>query len=705
MKSLLCLGMIAATVFTSAPAQDRLSYPSTAKVDVVDTYFGTHVADPYRWLEDDTAPAVTEWVSAQNAVTFGYLNAIPFRAALKKRLEQLFDHPRFGSPYRRKGYTIFSKNEGLQNQDVIYVQSKKDTTPRVLLDPNSFSTDGRAKLASVTYSADMRYLAYGVSEGGSDWVTIYVMELATRTLLPDRLRWIKFGSAAWKGDGFYYSRYDAPTDTARQLSSMNQAQKVYYHRVGTSQSEDLLVHADPEHPQRMLGVGLSDDERFEVLWKTEPGHNGNAFAVRDNERNDRDFRPIVNTFDDHVAPFDHVAGKLLVQTNRGAPNGRVVLIDPDRPAPEHWKDIVPEKEYPIAFATTAGNKLIIGYRKDVATRVYVHSLDGTPEREVALPSLGTAWGFGGWREDTTVFYTFSSFTYPSAIYEYDLHSGVSRLFKQANVQFNPDEYTTEQIFFASKDGTRIPMFIVYKKGLARNGKNPTLMYAYGGFNISTPPGFDPLRIALLEQGFIYASVNIRGGSEYGERWHEQGMVLNKQNVFDDFIAAAEWLCKAGYTSSEKLAMTGGSNGGLLVGAVMTQRPELFKVAIPDVGVMDMLRYQKFTIGYTWSTDYGSSDDSTQFRYIYKYSPLHNLKPGVSYPATLVTTADHDDRVVPAHSFKFIATLQEMQAGPAPVLIRIQTRSGHGASSTSVRIDQRADVYAFLMKNLGVIPQF
>jgi prolyl oligopeptidase len=528
--------------------------------------------------------------------------------------------------------------------------------------------------------------------------------IATKKTLPDRLRWIKFASVAWKDHGFYYSRYDAPADTTRQLSSINDNQKVYYHRVGTPQSDDVLVHADAAHPRQMFGVGLTDDEQVEILWKSEPGHNGNAFSIRDHARGELDFRPIVETFDDRCTPIEQVGGKLLVETNRGAPNGRVVLVDPDKPAPEHWVDVIPEKGYPISFTTAAGGKLIVGYRKDVTTRVSVHTLTGAFEREVQLPALGSAGGFGGWREDTTVFYSFSSFTHPPAIYEYDLRTGESRLFKKADVPFNPDDYQTDQVFFTSKDGTRVPMFLVYRKGLTRNGNNPTLMYGYGGFNIPIPPGFDALRIALLEQGFIYASVNLRGGSEYGEKWHEGGMVLNKQNVFDDFIAGAEWLIKEGYTSSARLAMAGGSNGGLLVGVVMTQRPELFKVALPAVGVMDMLRFQKFTIGYTWVTDYGSSDDSTQFAYIYRYSPLHNLKPGVAYPATLATTADHDDRVVPAHSFKFIATLQEKQAGPNPTLIRIETRSGHSASNTSVRIDLTADTHAFLMQNLGVVPK-
>jgi prolyl oligopeptidase len=694
------------SVAGAADAQDRPVYPPTRKVDVIDTYFGTRVPDPYRWLEEDTSSSVAKWVETQNRVTFRYLEGIPFRAALRNRLQQLYNYPRYGFPYCHKGYVIFSKNDGLQNQDVLFVQKGMEGEPEVLLDPNTFSHDGRSKLVAVSYSSDMKYLAYAVSEGGADWVTLQVMELATRKVLPERLRWTKFGGASWKGHGFYYVRFDVPADTARALTAVSDNSKIYFHRVGTSQAEDKLVYADPAHPKRPKRVALTDDERFEILYVEEPGNNGNALSVRDGARGDSTFHAIVESFDDEYGVLDdHIGGKLLVRTNRKAPNGKVVLIDPERPAPEHWVEIIPEKEYPMAYAVTVGSKIFAVYLRDVATKVQVYNFNGKFEREVPLPALGTAGGFGGWREDSTVFYSFSSFTYPPAIYEYNLRNGGSQLFRKAEVPFNPADYRTEQVFFPSKDGTRIPMFLVSKKGLERNGMNPVLMYGYGGFNSALGPGFDPLRIVLLEQGFVYASVNLRGGSEYGERWHEAGMRLNKQNVFDDFIAAAEWLVRERYTSPEMLAMSGGSNGGLLVGAVMTQRPDLFKVALPAVGVMDMLRFQKFTVGYGWVTDYGSSDDSTQFTAIYRYSPLHNIRAGVAYPATLATTADHDDRVVPSHSFKFIATLQEKQAGTAPVLIRIETRSGHGASSTAVRLDVTADTYAFLMYNLGLTPRY
>jgi prolyl oligopeptidase len=704
MKRLLIGLLLCGILLSPCLAQKKLDYPYTRKVNVVDTIFGTKIPDPYRWLEDDTSAAVAAWVQEQNKLTFGYLDRIPFRPRLKQRLQELFNYPRYSAPYRKKGYVTFSKNDGLQNQDVVYIQRGMQGAAEILLDPNTFSEDGTARLAGLSFSQDMQYAVYGISQGGSDWRDLYVMEVATRKVFPERLQWVKFGGTSWKGNGFYYSRFDAPADTGKKLSAMNENEKVFYHRTGTGQGEDPLVYSDPGHPKRGLTVGLTDDERIEVLYLSEPGFRGNAFSIRDNMKGDTVFRPVVTSFDDQFGVIDHIDGKLLVQTNRNAPNEKLVLIDPQQPAEEHWITVLPEQKYPLSFVQTAGNTIIAGYFRDVTTRVFVYDMAGKSEREILLPGPGTAGGFGGEREDSTVFYIFSSFMYPPAIYEYNLRSGTSTLFRKAEVKFRPEEFITEQVFFPSKDSTRIPMFLVYKKGLARNGKNPALMYGYGGFNIPILPGFDVLRVALLEQGFIYASVNMRGGSEYGEKWHEGGMKLKKQNVFDDFIAGAEWLIKEGYTSKERLAMQGGSNGGLLVGAVMTQRPSLFKIALPAVGVMDMLRYQKFTIGYYWVTDYGSSDDSTQFPYIYHYSPLHNLRPGVSYPATLVTTADHDDRVVPAHSFKFIAALQEKQAGANPVLIRIQTRSGHGASSTSIRIDLVADLYAFIMANLGITPR-
>lgn len=684
-----------------------LSYPESQKVNQVDTYFGTRVADPYRWMEDDTAKAVAEWVAAQNAITEGYLSAIPYRGAILKRLEEIYNYPKYSTPSHKLGYYIYSKNDGLRNQSVVFIQKGETGTPEVLLDPNTFSADGTSRLTTLSFSKDMKYAAYGISRGGSDWNDIFVMEVASRNVLPEQIRWTKFSGVSWKGGGFYYSRYDAPTDTTKALSASNENQRVYYHRVGTPQSEDQLVYADPAHPQRFNNIGTSDDERFEFLTTSDrgAGKRGNTLAVRDAERGERDFRPIVTTFDDNFQVIDHVKGKLYIETNNDAPNGRIVMIDPEHPDQSSWKVILPERDTPLKSTNIVGHKLVVSDLKDVATRLFIYDLNGQFEREISIPALGTASGINGSADDTTGFYSFTSFTTPPTTYEYNFNVNRSRVFRTAEVKFKPEEFTTSRVFFTSKDGTRVPMFLVHRKGIQLDGRNPTLLYAYGGFNITTSPGFDPLRIALLEQGFVYASSNIRGGGEYGEKWHEAGIKLKKQNVLDDFIAAAEWLIGNEYTSRDKLAIQGGSNGGLLVGAVMTQRPELFKVALPAVGVMDMLRYHRFTIGWNWAPDYGTSADSAEFQALYRYSPLHNIRDGVSYPATFATTADHDDRVVPAHSFKFMATLQEKHRGTNPVLIRVETRSGHGASSTTKRLEVTADTYSFLMYNLGVRPQF
>jgi prolyl oligopeptidase len=688
------------------PDDPPLQYPHTPHGQQVDNYFGTLVRDPFRWLEADTAKAVAEWVAQENSVTSSYLEKIPFRAQLKARLEEIYNYPKYSAPMSRRGLTVFSRNNGLQNQSVLYLQHGRDGAPEVLIDPNTLSADGTARLAGYSFSLDMRYMAYGVSQGGSDWQDAYVMEVATRKVLPERLRWLKFSSYEWKGNGFYYSRFDAPADTARALTATNENQRVYFHRVGTDQIQDPLVFADPAHPRRFNSVGTTDDERFEVLYISDPftGKRGNALYVRNAAKGEESFRAIVTGFDDNISVVDNFGDSLLVRTDRGAPNSKVVLLDPLHPEESHWTVVLPEKPDPLRSVGTAGGKIFASYMKDVASTAGVYDRWGKLENNIAFPTFGTVAGLDGEREDSTIFYTFTSFTFPTTIYEYNLRTRSSTLFRAPELKFNPDAYATAQVFYRSKDGTRIPMFIVHKKGIELNGRNPTLLYGYGGFNISTRPTFDPLLIPLLDQGVIYASPNIRGGSEYGEKWHEAGTKLMKQNVFDDFIAAAEWLIANRYTNASRLAVKGGSNGGLLVGAFMTQRPALCKVALPAVGVMDMLRFQKFTIGWNWVADYGSSDDSTQCRAILKYSPLHNLKPE-SYPATLVTTADHDDRVVPAHSFKFIATLQENQRGPNPVLIRIETQSGHGASSTTKRLEETADVYAFMLYNLRVTPTF
>ncbi len=697
-------GQVASSVAASA---SRLVYPKSKKINHVDTYHDVTVPDPYRWLEDETSAETTSWIESQNTVTFAYLATIPFRQKMRQRIEKLYDYPRFSSPSRRGEYYIFSKNEGLQNQSVLYIQKGLDGKPEVLLDPNKFSEDGTSRLGAFSLSKDGKTAVYGISTGGSDWQEYFVMDVASRKKQADHLQWIKVSGVAWHGNGFYYSRYPAPEE-GRQLSSRNENHQVYYHKIGTSQSEDRLVYEDPNNPQRFHGIGTTEDERFAILSISErgKGKQGNALFFRDLEKAETSFTPIVGEIGDHsFGVIDNAGDKFLIRTNHKAPNGRVILFDPQHPEEENWKEILPEREEPLQSTGTAGGKLFASWRKDVTTRAYVFSLDGKLENEIKLPGLGTAGGFGGRNDDKFVFYTFQSFNFPPTIYKYEIASQKSSVFRTAEIPgFNPADYETRQLFYASKDGTRVPMFIVHKKGLKLDGKNPTLLYGYGGFNIVTAPSFSSVRMALLEQGVIYASANMRGGGEYGKKWHEAGTKLKKQNVFDDFIAAAEYLIANKYTSPEKLAIQGGSNGGLLVGAVMNQRPELFKVAIPQVGVMDMLRFHKFTIGWNWIADYGSSDNKQEFQALYAYSPLHNIRAGGRYPATLITTADHDDRVVPAHSFKYAATLQTAQAGDAPVLIRIDTKSGHGASNTAKAIEQTADIYSFILYNLGVTPR-
>ena len=688
-------------------SQDHpLRYPVTAKTGQADTLFGIRVADPYRWLEDDTSHAVARWVDKENTLTSSYLAGIPFRSRMQKRLEEMYNYPKYTAPLKKHGLYVFSKNDGLQNQAVMYIQKGRNGTPEVLLDPNTFSADGTARLVAPSFSADMTYLAYGISRAGSDWIEGYVMDIRTRALLPDRLRWIKFESFAWQGNGFFYSRFDAPVDTAKALSAANEGDRVLYHRVGTTQDEDRLVFEDRSHPKRFHLVSTTDDERFAILTVMDPstGKRGYEVSVCDRSKGEKEFHPVVTGFDDVAWVADDLGEKLLMWTDRQAPNGRAVLVDPSRPADSSWVDLLPEQTEPLQTLGTGGGRIFAVYMKDVASRVAVYDTVGKRLDEIALPVPGTVWGIGGENEDTTVFYTFTSFTFPSTIYEYNIAARTSTIFRQSEVKFDPLSYATTQVFYTSKDGTRIPMFLVHRKGIVLDGRNPVLMYGYGGFKITIAPSFNPLLVPLLDEGVVYASPNIRGGGEYGEQWHQAGTKLKKQNVFDDFIAAAEWLIAQKYTQPSRLALWGGSNGGLLVGAVMTQRPDLMKVAIPEFGVMDMLRYQKFTIGRAWAADYGTADDSTQFRYLLGYSPLHNIRDA-AYPATLVTTADHDDRVVPAHSFKFVATLQEHQQGSNPALIRIDTKSGHGASSTSKRLAETADIFSFLLYNLGVTPHF
>jgi prolyl oligopeptidase len=703
---LAALGLAFAAFCATASAQ-RLQYPVTKKVEQIDTYFGVKVADPYRWLEQENAPETARWVAEQNQLTFGYLESIPYRRQVRDRLEKLYNYAKYGPPFRRGQYYFFFKNDGLQNQSVLYAQEGLDGAPAVLLDPNKFSADGTSQLASFGFSKEGRYLAYGISEAGSDWQEIHVLDVAQRKTLPDVLKWFKSSNIAWQGDGFYYSRFDEPAK-GKELTSTNENHRVYYHRVGTPQSRDEPVYEDAANPQRIHRAATTEDERYVILYVFDrsKGKKGNALFFRDSSKG-KTFLPIVpEVGDDTYTVVGNVGDKFLLQTNRGAPNWRVVRYDPARPDEKSWKQIVPEAPEPLQAVSTGGGKLFAVYLKDVVTRAYVYDLGGKLENEVALPAPGIAGGFGGLKDDKSVFYTFSTFNLPPTVYRYDIASRRSSVFRASEIQnFRPSDYEVRQVFCTSKDGTHVPLFVVHRKGLKLDGRNPTLLYGYGGFSVATTPSFSSLRLALLEQGFVYVSANVRGGGEYGERWHEQGAKLKKQNVFDDFIAAAEWLIANKYTSPERLAIQGVSNGGLLVGAVANQRPDLFKVVIEQAGVLDMLRFHKFTIGRNWISDYGSSDTEAEFKALYAYSPVHNVRAGVKYPATLITTADHDDRVVSAHSFKYAATLQERQAGDNPVLIRVETKSGHGASSTAKAIEQATDIYSFLFRNLGVAPKY
>jgi prolyl oligopeptidase len=697
-------GNAAATDSASAP---KITYPGTKKVEQVDDYFGTKVPDPYRWLENESAPEVASWVESENQLTFSYLEKIPYRQKIKDRLTQLLNYPKYTAPSRRGDYFFFTKNDGLQNQSVYYIQNGLNGTPEVLIDPNKLSADGTSRLVAFSLSKDGKYLGYGVSKGGSDWVELYVMEVAAKNTLADHIEWVKASGVSWQGNGFYYSRYDAP-EKGKELTSKNEYQRVYFHKVGTTQSDDMLVYEDKEHAQRFHNVGTTDDERYAILTISErgKGKKGNALFYRDLSQSDSKFTPIVAEIGDNsFGVVDNIDDKFLIETDLNAPNGRLVLFDPSNPDPKNWKDVLPEKREPLQNVGTVGGKIFATYLKDVTTRAFVYSLDGKLENEISLPGLGSASGFGGRNDDKFVFYTFSSFNFPPTIYKYDIATKKSTLFRAPEIPgFNPTNYETKQVFYNSKDGTRVPMFLVHKKGIKLDGNNPTVLYGYGGFNVTTSPSFSSLRLAMLEQGVVYASANMRGGGEYGEKWHEAGTKLKKQNVFDDFIGAAEFLISDKITSPGKLAIHGVSNGGLLVGAVANQRPELFKVVIQQAGVMDMLRFHKFTIGWNWIADYGSSDNEAEFKALHAYSPIHNIKAGVNYPATLITTADHDDRVVPAHSFKYAAALQAAQSGDNPILIRIDTKSGHGASSTTKSIEQTADLYSFIFYNLGVTPQ-
>ena len=687
-------------------AQMKIEYPATKKVEQTDDYHGTKVSDPYRWLEDDNSAETKAWVKAENKVTFDYLNQIPERAKIKARLTELWNYEKYTAPSKQGNYYFYSKNDGLQNQSVLYVADSTTDKGRVLLDPNKLSTDGTIALSGLAISDDGKTMAYGLSGAGSDWQRWKFRNVATGEDLPDVLEDIKFSGASWTKDGrgVFYSRFPTTDDQAK-LTRVNYFQKLYYHRLGTPQSEDALVYERPDDKEMGIGGVVSEDGKYLIVIVTKGTAPMNMVYFKELDVKDAKITPIVAELEADYSFIGNDGATFYFRTDKNAPRGKVLKINVDqflRRKTEPWREVIPETKETLEGANFINNQLVASYLKDAYTQIEIYDLNGKVVRRVELPGIGTAGGFGGKRYDTETFYSFSSYNAPPTIYRYDLKTNKSEIFRQSDVKFNPKDYEVKQIFYNSKDGTKIPMFIVHKKGLKLDGNNPTLLYAYGGFNISMTPGFSVSRVAWMEMGGVYAVANLRGGGEYGEEWHAAGTKLKKQNVFDDFIAAAEYLIKEKYTQPKKLAIQGGSNGGLLIGAVLNQRPDLYGAALPAVGVMDMLRFQKFTIGRAWTSDYGSSDNASEFAAIYKYSPLHNIKTGAKYPAVMVTTSDHDDRVVPAHSFKYAATLQAAQAGDAPVLIRIETNAGHGAGKPTAKvIEEQADIFGFLVKNLGM----
>lgn len=699
MKRFILLLMMTNTMLQALMAQAPLAYPKTKTVDQVDEYFGVKVADPYRWLEDDNSAETEQWVKAQNAVTQAYISKIPFRDALKAKMMKLQNYEKSGTPFKHHGKYFIYKNDGLQNQSVLYEMDSLTATPRLLLDPNKLSEDGTVALQSVDFSKDGRYMAYTISRSGSDWNEIFVKDLTTGQLLPDHIVWAKFTNAEWQGDGFYYSAYDAPE---RELSSKNEYQKVYYHKLGTPQETDELVYRSFEEPLMFHMAAVSRDERF--VYMIQSDGDGNVLMVKDTKSESPRFVRLNNTYKYNFSPIGNDDRYIYVLTNEDAPMAKVLAFEISDLGIGKGKVFVAESDAMLQSIQRVGkHHFIVNYEKDASNHAYLLDANGKNLGEIQLPGIGSV-GFSTNGETDEVFYSFTGFTTPRSTYSYDLTTGKSTLFSRSKVQFDSDRYVTEQIFYNSKDGTRVPMFVTHKKGLKLNGKNPTLLYGYGGFNISVTPSFDVNRIPFLESGGVYVVANIRGGAEYGDKWHRAGTKMQKQNVFDDFIAAAEYLIAKGYTSNKHLAIMGGSNGGLLVGAVVNQRPDLFRVAIPRVGVMDMLRYHLFTIGWNWAPDYGRSDDSREmFEYLRAYSPLHNIKnDGTPYPAILVTTGDHDDRVVPAHSFKYAAALQAANTGNQPKLIRIESNAGHGGGKPISKVlDEAADYYAFIMSNLGM----
>lgn len=702
---LLIVAFVCSCTQQNGPSASDIQYPDSKKVDTVDTYFGTEVPDPYRWLEDDTSEETEVWVKAQNKATFSYLNDIPFRDEVKKTVKNLINYEKVSAPDKHGDYYYYYKNDGLQDQSVYYrTKDLEGDEEEVFLDPNNFSEDGTISMAGTSFSNDGSLMTYLISDGGSDWRKAITLDTETKEVVGDTLTDLKFTGIFWKGtEGFYYSSYERPEE-GDVLTAANKNQKVYFHEIRTPQSEDRVVFGN-NIQRRGISASLTEDERFLVLspWKDT---SGNELYIKDLEDPDGDFIQFIDNFENNHSVLHSEGDRLLIYTNLDAQNYRIAETTIDNPNPESWVTLISESEHVLNSASSAGGYLFLNYLEDAKSKVEQLTLEGEHVRYIDLPAIGSARGFGGESDDSELYYTFTSFTYPSTVFRYDIESGASELYERPEVAFNPDQYETRQVFYESKDGTEVPMFIVQKKGVELNGNYPTLLYGYGGFNISLTPSFSTRWISWLEMGGVFAMANLRGGGEYGESWHKAGTKMDKQNVFDDFIAAGEYLIAEDYTSSDKLAIMGGSNGGLLVGATMTQRPDLAQVAIPQVGVLDMLRYHKFTIGAAWASDYGRADDSKEmFDYLYGYSPYHNLEDGTSYPATLITTADHDDRVVPAHSFKFAARLQEYNTGDAPMLIRIETRAGHGAGTpTSKTIEQLTDIFSFTLYTMDEQPE-
>jgi prolyl oligopeptidase len=698
---LFALAAFALTLFSTAQTSP-LPYPPAHRGDQIDDYHGVKAADPYRWLEDTDSAETHAWVEAENKLTFAYLDQIPYRQSIHTRLTKLWNYERFTTPEQEGGRYFFEHNDGLQNQNVLLVAESLTAEPRLLLDPNLLSADGTIAVSDTAISDDGKLMAYSLAASGSDWNEWHVRDVDTGKDLPDLVKWVKFAGASWSKDnkGFYYSRYDEPTGAT--MRDTNYFQKLYYHRLGTAQSEDKLIYERPDNKELMFGGSVTDDGHYLIITVSQGTSPNTRVYYKDLTQPDSQVVKLLDDFDARYDVIDNDGPIFWIQTDLDAPRGRILAIDTRHPERANWKTLVPQSADKLQFASVVNNSFLLGYLKDARTVVRVHDLKGTFLRDVDLPGIGTVGGFYGKRKDTEAFFSFTSFISPSTVYRYDPVAAKSTIFRQPKVDFDASRYETKQVFYSSKDGTRLPMFLTYKKGIKLDGKNPTLLYAYGGFDISLTPAFSVPNIVWLEMGGIYAQPNLRGGGEYGEEWHQAGTKLKKQNVFDDFIAAAEWLIANKYTSTPKLAIRGRSNGGLLIGACLTQRPDLFGVTLPEVGVMDMLRFHKFTIGWAWTSDYGSSDDPAEFKAIYAYSPLHNLKPGTKYPPTLIATSDHDDRVVPGHSFKFAATMQADQAGPAPVLIRIETKAGHGAGKSITKlIDETADTWSFVAHNLDM----